>query len=276
MPNQLQYTDLANEANDFMTGQALKPFQANLPQYATNVAQRSQNTNQMLKGQLPQDVINQISQQAAERGIATGSPGSNNANAAYLRALGLNSLGMMGQGSQELSRSIADTPVPQLWNPLSLQIPQTLAAQELAQARAGQAQQGQRNAPQGGPITPPLALGGGGFNSGSFTGGVWNGNPGMTSVGGPAWGGITPQGGYNAAANNWMGGGQMQQPNYGGTQDFDPLSHTFAQGGQYGGSVDWANLYQDPNMPAGWADQDWGGPFNQINASNPDNAFMFE
>ncbi len=269
MPTPLQYTDLASQANDFMTGQALKPFEANLPQYATNVGQRATNTNAMLKGQLPQDVINQISQQAAERGIATGSPGSANANAAYLRALGLNSLGMMNQGSQELSRSIADTPVPQLWNPLSLQIPRMLAGDALSAA-----QQGQR-AGAGGPITPPLA---GGYTGGNFTGGKWNGNPGPLSASGPANGGITLQnpGAFNPAAQNWLAGNQNQQPNYGGTQDFDPLSYTYAQGGKYGGSVDWSSLYQDPNMPAGWADQDWGGPFNQINASNPDNAFMFE
>jgi hypothetical protein len=216
---------------------------------------------------LPQDVINQIAQQAAERGIATGTAGSPNANSAYLRSLGLNSLQMMGQGSQELSRSIADTPIPQLWNPLALQIPQTLGAQELAQARYGQAQQAQRNAPQRGPITPPMAGGGGGmFNSG----GVWNGNPGQISANGPSWGGITQQGGYDAAANNWGGGGQYQAPAYGATQDFDPLSYTYASGGENGGGVDWENLYQDPNLPAGWADQDWGGPFSRPSLTQSD------
>jgi hypothetical protein len=189
----------------------------------------------------------------------------------------LNSLQMMGQGSQELSRSIADTPIPQLWNPLSLQIPQINSANELAQVRLGQAQQAQRNAPQRGPITPPMA-GGGLFNSGSFTNGVWNGNAGPTSVSGPSWGGVTQQGGYNPAANGWGGAGQSQAqvPQYGATGDFDPLSHTYAAGGDYGGSVDWGSLYNDPNMPANWADQNWGGPFDQIDSSNPGNAFMFE
>lgn len=134
----LPFGELAQMTNQFMTGQALAPYLQNLPGYANMVGQRSQNTQQMLQGQLPDDVITQISQQAAQRGIAGGSPGSPNANADYLRALGLTSLDMMGQGSQQLTQSIADTPVPELWNPMSLYVPSTLGAQEQAAALAGQ------------------------------------------------------------------------------------------------------------------------------------------
>jgi hypothetical protein len=130
--------ELANNTNQFMTNQSILPFLQNLPGYANAVGQRSENTQQMLQGQLPQDVVNQISTRAAERGIAGGSPGGPNANAAYLSALGLNSLQMMNQGSQQLSQSIQDTPVPELWNPMSLYVPSTLAAQEQAAALAGQ------------------------------------------------------------------------------------------------------------------------------------------
>jgi hypothetical protein len=43
----------------------------------------------------------------------------------------------MGQGSQQLSQAIADTPTPELWNPMSLVVPQTLAREGQAAAAAG-------------------------------------------------------------------------------------------------------------------------------------------
>lgn len=131
------YGAQANSINQFMTSQALQPYAANLPGYANMVGQRSENTASMLKGELPQDVINQIAQQSAERGIGGGQAGGPNANAAYLRSLGLNSLDMMGQGSQQLTQSIADTPVPELWNPASLWVPSVLGQQEQTAAETG-------------------------------------------------------------------------------------------------------------------------------------------
>lgn len=53
-----------------------------------------------LQGQLPPDVINEIAQRAAERGVATGSPGGPGANAAYLAAIGRSSLDLVGQGQK--------------------------------------------------------------------------------------------------------------------------------------------------------------------------------
>lgn len=132
------YGKEAGDINQFMTNQSVQPFMQNLPGYANMVGQRSQNTQQMLQGQLPQDVIGQISQQAAERGIGGGQAGGPNTNAAFLRALGLNSLDMQNQGSQQLTQSIADTPVPELWNPASLWVPTVLGQQEQAAAQAGQ------------------------------------------------------------------------------------------------------------------------------------------
>jgi hypothetical protein len=122
--------------NQFMTSQAVAPFLQNLPGYANQVGQRSENTLAMLKGEVPDDVINQISTQAAERGISGGVPQSPNANAAYLRALGLTSLDLMGEGSKQLSQSVADTPVPELFNPASLWAPQYQQQQALGVAQA--------------------------------------------------------------------------------------------------------------------------------------------
>jgi len=145
--NNVPFGNAAANTNEFMTGQSVMPYNMNLPGYANMVGQRSENTLDMLKGQIPDDVISQISQQAAERGIAGGVPQSPNANAAYLRALGLTSLDLMGQGSQQLSQSIADTPVPELFNPASLWAPdyQQQTAYNYANATKMQADLQQKN-----------------------------------------------------------------------------------------------------------------------------------
>jgi hypothetical protein len=115
---------LANQVNQFMGQQVRAPYLANLPNYASMVGQRSQNTTNMLRGEVPPDVLRQIQQRGAERGVATGMTGGSNTNASWLQALGLTSLGLQQQGSKELSQSIADTPVPEPWNPLSLYLAQ--------------------------------------------------------------------------------------------------------------------------------------------------------
>lgn len=57
-----------------------------------------------LAGQLPQDVVNQLAQQAAQRGVLTGgAPDSPNLNAAYLSSIGRNSLQQQQLGQQQLN-----------------------------------------------------------------------------------------------------------------------------------------------------------------------------
>lgn len=142
MPSPWGYTPtpqygIASTVNPFMQTQARQALQANLPMYGQNVAQRGRNVSSFLQGEVPEDVLQQIQQRGAERGVATGMTGGPNVNAAWLRALGLTSLGLMGSGSEMLSKSIADTPVAELWNPMSLYVPERLAQQELAAAQAG-------------------------------------------------------------------------------------------------------------------------------------------
>ena len=103
-----------------MGQQVRAPFLANLPNYAGMVGQRSANTTNLLRGEVPPDVLRQIQQRGAERGVSTGMTGGPNMNASWLQALGLTSLGLQQQGSKELTQSIADTPVPEPWNPISL------------------------------------------------------------------------------------------------------------------------------------------------------------
>jgi len=133
--------DQANKFNQFMTGQAVLPFISNLPNYQQNLAQQSGNTTSMLKGEIPQDVVNQLATQSAERGIGAGVQGSRNSSAALLRALGLTSLDMQQRGSQQFSQQQQDLPTPELFNPASLWSPMMLANQELTQTKAGQAAQ---------------------------------------------------------------------------------------------------------------------------------------
>lgn len=130
--------DVAGATNAFMTGQAVAPYLANLPNYANMVGQRTENIGQQLEGELPQDVLNQIMQRGAERGIMTGASGSNNSNSAMLQALGLSSLQMQQMGSQGLTQAIADTPVPELFNPMSLFVPMQLGQAQQNSAIAGQ------------------------------------------------------------------------------------------------------------------------------------------
>lgn len=126
---------LANQANVFMQQQARLPYAFNLPNYGGLLGQRSKNIGGLLKGEVPADVVQQIQQRGAERGVATGMPGSPNANAAWLRALGLTSLGLQQQGSKEFSQAIQDTPVFPLWSPLASFIPQESAYAELEAAK---------------------------------------------------------------------------------------------------------------------------------------------
>ena len=128
--------DLAAQTNEFMAGQARAPFEANLPDYTSMVAQRSANIGAGLRGEVPTDVTNLLAQQAAERGIGGGQAASSpNANAAWLQALGLTSLGVKKQAGQELGEAIAQTPVPELFNPASIFVPERFADKELEEYR---------------------------------------------------------------------------------------------------------------------------------------------
>jgi len=73
---------------------------------------------QELAGQVPQDVVNFLGQQAAERGIGTGI-GANaaNTNAALLRSLGLTSIQQQQTGESNLTSADARNPGAPLFDP---------------------------------------------------------------------------------------------------------------------------------------------------------------
>lgn len=126
---------IGTAATDWAQGQLMKDLEGSIPGYSGLVAQSSENIASQLEGEVPGDVINQILQQAAERGIMSGSPGSPNADAAYLRALGLTSLDMTKLGEANLTGAVARTPQATPFNLSSLMVsPDQALARDAAQA----------------------------------------------------------------------------------------------------------------------------------------------
>lgn len=85
----------------------------NLPGYQNMVGADVGNIQSNLAGRLSPDVISILQQQAAERGVQTGAPGSPNTDAAYLRALGLTSLQLQQLGHSQLTEAMQRTPIQQ-------------------------------------------------------------------------------------------------------------------------------------------------------------------
>jgi hypothetical protein len=113
---------------------AQSQYLANLPNYAANLNQASTNVGNELNGQLPQDVINQMQQGAAEHGVGGGFGANSPANqSAYLKALGLTSLGLEQQGQQGFEQLVAGTPTGPQFNPSSMMVtPEDQQAAQLA------------------------------------------------------------------------------------------------------------------------------------------------
>lgn len=96
-------TNLADQVNAFnRTG-----FYAGIPNYSALNAQSSANIGSALRGELPQDVVSNLARSAAERGVALGSPGSPNANANFLRNLGLTSLDQQRYGESAFTNAVS-------------------------------------------------------------------------------------------------------------------------------------------------------------------------
>jgi hypothetical protein len=81
-----------------------------LPGYNASLGNIGANIESETSGVLPDDVKKQIAQAAAERAVATGTAGSENADAAYLRALGLTSLDLTGKGEAQFQSILPQLP----------------------------------------------------------------------------------------------------------------------------------------------------------------------
>lgn len=112
-----QLSDIINTINRNAQQQANV---SRIPGEAGLEQQSSANIAQALGGRLPQDVIAQIGRGAAARGVASGSPWGDSNNAAYLQALGLNSLGMMGTGQDWLTGATARNPAAKIFDPTTM------------------------------------------------------------------------------------------------------------------------------------------------------------
>jgi hypothetical protein len=173
VPNLPQYvTDTTSQTGTDVQANYVK----NLPNYMNMVGADVGNIQNNLAGTLAPDVIQQLQQQGAERGISTGAPGSDNSNAAYLRALGLTSLQLQQLGHSQLTEAMQRTPVQQTQmgsatrdlgeeRAIYAAAPQPgpMQRQALANARSGMTQ-GQKLA-GGAPSYAQFAGGGGGGGS---------------------------------------------------------------------------------------------------------------
>lgn len=251
------YQDLTSATNAFMTGQARAPFTANLPDYERLINQFSANIGANLEGRLTEGERRNAQRMAAERGIRSGMPGAPAIDTSLILDIINQTNQRQQQGAAGLHQAIADTPVPQLFNPMSLFVPQTLAANEFAAARLGQRQTSQPSNWRGTPSFS-VQLPGGSLGQQSD----WWNQPASWerdygSMGGGRTGYFDDYSGPTAATyanlpwGNTYGGGAAYSP---GPSDFSdwwdphwaeqqPLTYTPGQGGitdwsDYG-NIDW-------------------------------------
>jgi hypothetical protein len=161
--------DLAKQTNAFNLAEQTGQYEAGIPNYTGLAAKSSENIGAQLRGEVPEDVVNLIGQQAAERGITRGVPGSQFANYDYLRALGLTSLGQQAAGEGALTNAVSRMPKTPLMNIASMYItPQQQREYELAQ---GQQDIGWYNAESSriNAINRGVTGGGGGATRGGMT-----------------------------------------------------------------------------------------------------------
>lgn len=213
---------LGGGINAWSQAQAQAQMRSGLPLYDQMVSGSSRNILSQIQGQVPDDVIDQILRTAAERGIITGTTGSENANAAMLRALGLTSLDLMQRGEQALTAAVARTPRGQLFDPTGSGSFVTGDQMQEAQMAANI----YRSAPVPSAAgTRALGAASSGLRAGMAAGG---GVPSRNMLSGPSWDKVrqTPE----TAANSVYGGA------YGGT-NMELLNAAQRPSGQ-----DWYNM----------------------------------
>lgn len=250
------------------TNTTTSSWTSQLPQYEALSGQASGLAGSWMRGELAPDVISNIQRQAAERGIRTGvGPGSPNANAAYLQALGLTTQQLQQTGLQDYLQLLAQSPrtttQQQVIDNNVLQAITSAAPDPYSAALANMAAQAaglRGGAGAGGgttfpgtPLTGEGAIGsgptyGGGGGTGEDTRTITPGTPGL--------GAIDPATGfYRLPTGNMI--------NYG----------TGAIGSEFAGEVvdqsgDWWQQQSDGtwlNMSTGTTD--WGPPSTQVQQS---------
>lgn len=107
----------AGQVNQFNQQQLLNQYRGLNPAFDASYAQAGQNNRSFLAGQLPDDVIRQLQQNAAEFGLNAGVSGSQLQSYQGLRNLGLTSLDLMNRGQQNLLSLTGGTPTAGTMNP---------------------------------------------------------------------------------------------------------------------------------------------------------------
>ena len=102
-PTQPVSTSGAATGNAIAAGQEVN---SQLPGYTQDLSNVGANITALTSGQVPGDVIEQLQQQGAEENAVTGA----GSNAAYLKALGLTSLGLDQTGQQDLQSILTSLP----------------------------------------------------------------------------------------------------------------------------------------------------------------------
>lgn len=98
--------NLAGQVNQQNTQQTAATANADIPGYTANMNQWASDISDLLAGKISSGTKYNLAQSAAERGISTGTGGSQSNNSAWLRALGLTEEGLKQQGGTELSSMI--------------------------------------------------------------------------------------------------------------------------------------------------------------------------
>lgn len=223
-----------------------------LPGYAGDITNLGGVIAGETSGQVPSSVANQIAQSAAERGVGTGTYGSEGSNAALLQALGLTSLNLTQQGQSNLNTATAALPGAAISQNPSFFVTPALQQQAASQNAAAQTEANFNlaglSAAQAG--LGAGASGGGGAGASSFgalpptpnTNGASNPTAGLL----PPYAGVIP--GYDPSGGNSSTGDNANLINqilsaYAGTID-PALGEEGNQGFSYFGG-------NNPNMAGG-------------------------
>lgn len=225
-------------------------YTGRVPGYTDMASQSAVNIAAALRGEVPQDVLYQLGQSAAERGITQGVPGSQITGAEYLKALGLTSLGQQKYGEEaltgalkraesvpvfDISRFLVSPQEQQQWQYLANQlsaapIPAAATAEEQRRLEAGM-QAGQRAGAgaTGGISYPQMYAGGGsiGAPATSYAAPSWGPVVGARSTA-PAtsssWVGYSPWTESPSGTYSWTGGTAIPGGGYAGsTEGYVPV-----------------------------------------------------
>lgn len=129
--------DLTGRINRANEGELVRMLNNVLPGYQSAVGRALKNTKSWIRGEIPQDVADQIKDQTAEAALVRGFSGSPAARALTARDLGRTSLDLMKEGENSLQRWIATSRnhlMPAPFDPTAMFVTPGFEASTLAQA----------------------------------------------------------------------------------------------------------------------------------------------